>query len=247
MSAHESRDRPRGGSHRFVGILGEVLITLGVLALGYVGWQVALSDSIVGGQQQSAAESFAQDLGAGDSVQDPTTVLRTDPPPISAAPADRAGFAVMYVPRFGDFARVVGEGTSRFVLDSLDLGLAHYADSALPGDIGNVAIAGHRNGQGGPFTNLDELRVGDRMYLLTDQAWLVYEFRNSEYVEPTAVGVVAPVPQAVDQVATDRLLTLTTCNPEWSAAGRLVAYASFVGWAPSADGMPAELAAARGA
>lgn len=245
--ARQQRERRRRPRRRatFASVLGELLLTAGVLALGYAGWQLWLSDSVLGAQQQQAAHAFASELGPA-VVASPTTHLRTDEPPIAATPAETESFAVMYIPRLGEFERTVGQGTSRQVLDSLDQGLAHYADSAMPGELGNFAVAGHRNGQGGPFTQLDELRVGDRIYVKTTDAWYVYEFRNHEYVAPSGVGVVAPVPQQPQAPADGRYLTLTTCNPEWSPAGRLIAYATFVGWQGLDQGMPVELAAALG-
>lgn len=226
-------------------MLGELLLTVGVIALGYAGWQVTLADTVMGAEQQRAAEVFAAELGP--SVVAPTeTALRTDEPPVGTAPAELESFAVMYIPRLGEFERTVGEGTSRAVLDSLEQGLAHYSASAMPGELGNFAVAGHRNGQGGPFTQLDELRIGDRIYVKTAEAWYVYEFRNHEYVDPTGVGVVATVPQQPQAPADGRYLTLTTCNPEWSAEGRLIAYAVMLGWQSLDEGMPAELAAAMG-
>lgn len=224
-------------------MLGELLVTVGVLVLGFVGWQVWLSDDILGGQQQAAAETFAQSLAGEAPAGEPAAELRTDEPPVAEAPGAQEAFAVVYIPRFGNFQRVVAEGTSRFVLDSLDLGLAHYDTSAMPGDVGNFAIAGHRNGQGGPFTRLDELVVGDRIYVQTAGIWYVYEYRDSEYVQPTQVDVVAPVPNQPDAVPTDRIMTMTTCHPEWSAATRLITYSVFVGWSET---MPAELAAIQG-
>ncbi|MCR8671237.1 class E sortase [Agrococcus sp. HG114] len=235
--------RPSGRRATAASVLGELLLTAGVLALGYAGWQVALSDAVLGGQQQQAARAFAAELGPLQPQQAAAeSVLRTDEPPAETAVADGESFAVMYIPRLGQFERVVGEGTSRAVLDSLEQGLAHYAHSAQPGQLGNFAIAGHRNGQGGPFTRLDEMRIGDRIYVQTSSAWYAYEFRNHEYVAPTAVEVVAPVPQMPEVPADGRYLTLTTCNPEWSSRGRLIAYATFVGWQSAADGMPLELA-----
>lgn len=227
-------------------VLGELLVTAGVLALGYAGWQVWLSDAVLGSEQQQAAQVLAAQLGPVEPAQSAPSTLRTDEPPTEIAVAEGDSFAVMHIPRLGQFQRVVGEGTSRSVLDSLEQGLAHYSASAQPGELGNFAVAGHRNGQGGPFTHLDEMRVGDRIFVQTSSAWYVYEFRNHEYVPPTAVGVVAPVPQQPTTPADGRYLTLTTCNPEWSAAGRLIAYATLVGWHAAADGMPRELADALG-
>ncbi|MCH1881625.1 class E sortase [Agrococcus sp. ARC_14] len=241
--ARQQRERRRRPRRRatFASVLGELLLTVGVLALGYAGWQVWLADAVLGGQQQQAAQVFAAELGP-NVVASPQTELRTDEPPAETVPAELDSFAVMYIPRLGEFERTVGQGTSRTVLDSLEQGLAHYSESAMPGELGNFAVAGHRNGQGGPFTHLDEMRIGDRIYVKTAEAWYVYEFRNHEYVAPTGVGVVATVPQQPETPADGRYLTLTTCNPEWSAEGRLIAYATMVGWQPASDGMPAELA-----
>ncbi|WP_430591831.1 class E sortase [Humidisolicoccus flavus] len=219
-------------------VFGEIFMTAGILVFGFVGWQVTLADTVFGTQQAQSAASAASGYASSGVASEP---LRTDAPPISERPAEREQVAVMYIPAlWGDEGRVVGEGTSRFVLDSPSLGLAHYAESVMPGDIGNFAVAGHRNGLGGPFTNLNHLAIGDRIYVQVDDAWMVYEFRNSEYVEPSEVGVVAPVPQLPEAAAGDRLLTLTTCNPEWSSVGRLISYAVFVGW--SSTGQPAEFA-----
>jgi sortase A len=247
MVGQQLRDRRPRRRATFASVLGELLLTAGVLALGYAGWQVWLADAVLGGEQQQAARTFAAQLGPVHPAGPSDAALRTDEPPVEVAAADRESFAVMHIPRLGAFQRVVGEGTSRAVLDSLEQGLAHYRDSAQPGELGNFAVAGHRNGQGGPFTHLDEMRVGDRIYVQTSSAWYVYEFRNHEYVPPTAVGVVATVPQQPTTPADGRYLTLTTCNPEWSAAGRLVAYATLVGWQGAAEGMPRELADAIGA
>lgn len=245
--ARQQGDRRRRPRRRatFASVLGELLLTLGVLALGYAGWHLWLSDAVLGGQQHQAARAFASELGP-THVAAADAQLRTEEPPTTAVPRDTESFAVMYIPRLGEFERTVGEGTSRLVLDSLEQGLAHYADSAMPGERGNFAVAGHRNGQGGPFTHLDEMRIGDLITVQTADAWYVYEFRNHEYVPPTGVGVVAPVPQQPQTPADGSYLTLTTCNPEWSAEGRLIAYATLVGWQSIEDGMPAELATALG-
>lgn len=247
MASQQRTDgRPRRPAQRrratAASVLGELLVTAGVLSLGYAGWQVWLSDAVLGSEQQQAAQVFAAQLGPVEPAAPSSAALRTDEPPAETAVAEGESFAVMHIPRLGQFQRVIGEGTSRTVLDSLEQGLAHYATSAQPGELGNFAVAGHRNGQGGPFTHLDEMRVGDRIFVQTAEAWYVYEFRNHEYVPPTAVGVVAPVPQQPTTPADGRYLTLTTCNPEWSAEGRLIAYATLVGWQSAQDGMPRELA-----
>src|SRR5262245_266739 len=63
-----------------------------------------------------------------------------------------------------DINVIVVEGISG---NALRAGAGHYPTTALPGDQGNVAIAGHRTGFGEPFRHLDALRPGDKVVLET--------------------------------------------------------------------------------
>ena len=76
----------------------------------------------------------------------------------------------------------------------------------------------------------------------TADGWYAYVFRNLEYVRPTGVGVIAPVPQT-SASATDRIMTMTSCNPLFSAQERIIAYSVFDKFYPRAGGAPAEIAA----
>jgi sortase A len=112
----------------------------------------------------------------------------------------------------------------------------------MPGEVGNFAVAAHRKAYGGAFEHLNSLRLGDSMFIETADGWYEYEYRSTEYVPPTAVEVIAPVPQQTGAEPGDRILTLTTCNPLFSTAERLIAYATFEAWYPRAGGAPAEIA-----
>jgi sortase A len=68
----------------------------------------------------------------------------------------------------------------------------HYPDTAMPGEIGNFSIAGHRIKK--IFWRLDELRPGDVIGVETRDFWYVYKVYGDEVVLPNAVQVVAPVP-----------------------------------------------------
>lgn len=112
---------------------------------------------------------------------------------------------------------VVVEGTTP---SALRAGAGHYADTALPCDIGNTAIAGHRTTFGKPFANLDQLRTGDTIELDTPIGGCEYRITKDPYVvAPTEMSVLDPTP--------DRALTLTTCHPKGSAAERLIIRASW--------------------
>ncbi|HVL99931.1 MAG TPA: class E sortase [Egibacteraceae bacterium] len=133
------------------------------------------------------------------------------------------------IPRLGVDAMVV-EGTSQAALRA---GAGHYPNTPLPGEAGNVAIAGHRVTYGRPFNRMDELRVGDEIKLETPLAMHTYK------VIAHPPGASAPCPNGacwvthphdwsvVDQ-APGSILTLTTCHPKGSAEQRLILRAELV-------------------
>ncbi|MGI9034382.1 MAG: class E sortase [Acidimicrobiales bacterium] len=102
---------------------------------------------------------------------------------------------------------------------ALRAGAGHYPDTALPCDVGNVAIAGHRTTFGKPFANLDRLKIGDTIEMATPIGSCTYKVAKDPFVTtPTDVTVLS--------ATTDRSLTLTTCNPKGSAAQRLIVRAT---------------------
>lgn len=236
MLARHTKQRPRSRA-TFASVFGELLLTAGVIIGGFVGWQYYLSDNLMGAEQQREAASFAQTITTNDGVYDGE--LRTDAPPVEDPVAMYEDYAVLHIPRLNNLERVIGEGAVPAVIDK---GLGRYETTSMPGEKGNMAIAGHRNGLGGPFTELDRLVVGDRFYVQTSEAWYVYEYRNAAYIPPTQVSVIAPVPDLPGVEADDSYISLTTCHPRWSADARLVAYGVFIGWVPEEEGMPKELA-----
>ena len=90
----------------------------------------------------------------------------------------------------------------------------------MPGQPGNAAIAGHRTTYGAPFNRLDELVAGDAILVTTSQGEFRYEVETSFVVRPDQSEVLDPTP--------DNRLTLTTCNPRYSAAQRLIVVAKLV-------------------
>ncbi len=107
---------------------------------------------------------------------------------------------------------VVVEGTTP---SALRAGAGHYSNTALPCDVGNVAIAGHRTTFGKPFVNVDRLKTGDVIELATPIGGCVYEVSKAPYtVTPRDLSPLDPTPE--------RSLTLTTCHPKGSAAQRLI-------------------------
>lgn len=252
-AAPSTRVRRRRPRHKvtFFGVLGELLITAGVLVLLFLGWQIWWNSLVLAGQQTSAAQQQSQKW-LDEAVKSPTPSPTPDadptnpaPPPVSAEPADYQPFAVIYIPRLGaDWKRTIREtvDTER-VLNSYDAGVGHYKGTAMPGAVGNFAVAGHDSGWGNTFIDLSKLHIGDRIYVQTKDGWYTYTFRNFEYVQPTAVGVILPVPRQPDATPIDRLMTITTCNPPFHAGERLIAYTVFQDYKPMQQ-VPSEIAAA---
>ncbi len=226
-----------------VGILGELFITAGVVVLMFLGWQVWLGNLIDGNAQKNDSVALSQTWNKGEA---PKTVTneRPDPGPpvVGTAPENAVQFGNMIIPRFGaDYIRPIAEGIG--VDDVLRYGVGHYPGTAMPGAVGNTAYAAHRTGHGSPFFDIEKLQIGDHIFIETEAGWYQYSVRSLEYVQPTGVGVLAPVPQVPGVAPTDRILTLTSCNPVYTASERIVVYSLYDTWYPRAGGAPAEIAA----
>jgi sortase A len=227
-----------------IGVLGELLISAGVFVLLFLGWQLWFNDLVVGGALRDEATQQSSTWQGNASTAEPGT---QDDPPVLAAPAAGEVFALMIVPRWGsDYYLPIAEGTgTKQILNKGQIG--HYVNTPMPGAVGNFAVAAHRMAYGHPFTGLSDLRVGDHVFIETADGWYQYGFRNLEYVRPTGVGVIAPVPQNDGVTPVDRLMTLTSCNPRYTAAERIIAYTVYESFYPRADGPPSEIAATVGA
>lgn len=237
----------------FFGVLGELFITVGVLVLLYVSWQLWVGDWIYGAQNNAAgaelSEQWAQEYAASAPAKTEPSENPVDEaeavavePPVLPQPADAEVFASMRIPRFGaDYNVPMAGGTTRS--RTLDHGwIGHYVDAPMPGEVGNFAVAAHRTTYGAPFNRIAELRLGDAIVVETQEGWYTYRFRTLEYVQPDEVEVLLDVPQQPDVPATgERYITLTSCSPMFSLAERIVAYGLFESFTPRSAGAPASL------
>ncbi len=139
------------------------------------------------------------------------------------------GLTTLRIPKLGVEVLVV-EGTTP---SALRAGAGHYVETPLPGEPGNVSIAGHRTTYGRPLNRMDELRPGDLVELETP--FEVFTYRalepfnghgNPWVVAPTQYDVVAP------PAGGGSFLTLTTCHPKGSARQRLIMRFELVGAEP---------------
>lgn len=244
--------RPRRPRSRatVLSVLGELLITAGVGVLLFIAWQLWWNDWITASRQSAAASSLSQEwIEQSRATPDPTTTATptpTDPgdPVVLSSVTAGQPFAVLYIPRYGpDYHRTIAEGTGMDVLNSTELGVGHYPDTQLPGEVGNFVVAAHRSAYGGGMHLINELQLDDSIIVQTQDGWYTYKFRSLQYVLAHQVEVLAPVPGSPDVPATDRIITLTSCNPLYSTAERIIAYGVFDSWQPLSAGPPAEIAA----
>ncbi len=230
-----------------VQVVGELLITAGIVLLLFVAWQLWWTNVESDAKQSEVIKEFAQDLGAAasaapDAPAAPAAPQDFGPPVVSAAPGHAGTIGIMYIPRFGEsYTRPIVQGTTGDVLDTL--GLGHYANTAMPGAVGNFAVAGHRQTHGAVLDNIHTLVPGDKIYVQTKDGYYVYVFRNNQIVMPSRTDVLEPVPTLPGVTPTERFLTMTSCNPRFGAEERIIAYALLDSWRPASAGPPAEIAA----
>lgn len=216
--------RHRGGGSspvlRALGIAGRVLVGLGVVLLLFTAYQVWGTTWSQEHTQASLRQQLQKELhrstpahktGSAGAAHTPAHSGPPIPAGTIAAPAAGDPVGVLIIPSIG-VDQVVVEGTGE---SELAKGPGHYSGTPLPGEDGNVGIAGHRTTWGHPFWALSAVRPGDRIIVQTVQGTFTYRATATPFVvTPTDVTVLA--------ATTTPSITLTTCNPRFSAAQRLV-------------------------
>lgn len=130
--------------------------------------------------------------------------------------------ALLRIPKLGpDYRYAVVEGVGA---TQLKKGPGHYPDSAMPGQVGNFVLSGHRTTYAAPFKEIDELERNDHIVVETREGRYTYRVTSQDIVRPDEIEVLAPVPGKPDIRPIRAYITLSTCHPEYSAAERLIVY-----------------------
>ena len=213
MSAMTMGDRARW----VVRGIGEVFITLGALLLLMCVYQLWWTNVV----SAKAIEASRAVIATEWHAEKPEPGVTASPTPsVLPEPKHGQGFALLYIPRMRDkvWGLPIIQGTDK---DVLARGAGHYENSVMPGGLGNFAIAAHRSTHDEPFANIDDLRVGDKVYVQTATTWYTYTLRqDNPNLTPYDVWVVDPVPGRPDAKPTEHLLTMTTCTPRYGSTGR---------------------------
>ncbi len=181
----------------------QLLVAVGILLLLYVGVQY--------GSMYAEQRKLAQEWERQNQLS--TT-------PVAATPvserSEHDSLTRLSIPKINLDAIVV-EGTSRH---SLLLGPGHMETSALPGEVGNAVITGHRDTF---FRHIYELNKGDEILVQRDGKMYRYEVTGKRVVQPSDISVT--------HTSSDARLTLITCYPTYyigPAPERLVVFSKLV-------------------
>jgi sortase A len=213
-----------------LGAVGRVLVTVGLLLLLFVAYQLWGTGIYQARAQDDLARQFKQSLDRNPgatpttSPAGPTTTSTTSATPTPTTlgpitiPPEGDVLARIGIPKIGVDQYVV-EGVN---VDDLRKGPGHYPTTQLPGHEGNSAIAGHRTTYGAPFGELDQLQPGDQIVVVTVQGNFKYKVTDQRVVDPGEISVLDPSHDPARPGHDLATLTLTTCNPKYSASQRLI-------------------------
>jgi sortase A len=215
-----------------------VLIATGLLMFGFVAYQL-WGTGIQYAQAQNGLEDEFADVLAGAPATTATTATTAPAPttvdgPVSTAPTsiepattepatpdpppidEGDAIARLEAPAIGlDTIVVAGVST-----DDLRRGPGHYPDTPLPGQLGNSAIAGHRTTYGQPFFDVDNLQPDDEIVVTTVTGRYTYRVTGTQIVSPDDSQVIATTDPTV------ATLTLTSCDPKYTARDRIIVSAT---------------------
>jgi sortase A len=221
---------------KVLGGIGRTLITAGTLILLFVAYQLWGTGLQEAKAQKVLSKDFEAQLASVDqtttTTAPPTTTTAVLPPgstPKIAVEKSAARTQDLPLPATGEPVakiRIPSIGVNRTVvegvgLDQLKRGPGHYPETPLPGQKGNVAIAGHRTTYGQPFHNVDKVKIGDQVIFETLQGTFVYEITESKIVEQDQVEIL--------EEKGDNRVTLIACHPKYSAAQRFILIGKLVG------------------
>jgi sortase A len=231
---------------RVIGATGRLLILAGVLVLLFVAyqlWGTGLQEARAQDRLDKQFQELLEQSSSSTTVTTDTTVpepasTTTLPPDSEAAdpandtPAEfESGDVVarIEIPRI-DVDKFVVQGTG---VPDLRKGPGHYIGTPMPGEAGNVAIAGHRTTYGAPFGDIDQLEPGDSIFVTTIAGKFEYRVMGADRSQPDgdpASGhyVVKPTDVFVLDNFGDNRLTLTACHPKYSARQRIIVAAELV-------------------
>lgn len=210
---------------RLIRLSGTLMVIAGSLLLVWAvlvwRWQDPFTALYTRWQQRDLAQEYERRLDQFEA-QAP---VRSDASPVSPVLiaeqarkyrlALREGDAIgrLKIPRL-DLNMIIVNGTES---NTLRKGPARHKRTFLPGEGKLIYIAGHRTTYSAPFSNIDDLRRGDRVSLELPYATVEYTIRGHRIVEANELSVLRS--RGREELA------LQACWPRFFASHRYIAYA----------------------
>ncbi|MGZ4493844.1 MAG: class E sortase [Nocardioides sp.] len=230
MSDQQAVRRSRRGVGFYAGL---ACLLVGLALLGWVAWQFFGTNIVAHRAQRQLVERTERAWASSASAGGTAT---------GTASRDRlhGAEALVRIPRFGkDYVMPVQEGVGEDVLAE---GFGHFPGTALPGRVGNYAIAAHRVTHGEPLRRMPELRPGDQVVIETRRTTYTYvlDTNPNDLIVPfTGIWVIDPLPKnptpggvQPTQQRGQRLITLTTCSELFHTDHRMIAFGHLISSAP---------------
>ena len=221
-----------------LGFVASVLLLAGALTGGFLCFSIWGTALETHRHQQDLREQFEGTAPANVSVDEPDAAesvqrfgfrtpsahatphasrpigVAVSPPQFKTA-VDGAPIGVLDIDSIG-VSWVVVDGIG---VDDLRKGPGHFPDTPLPGQPGNSAIAGHRTTYGAPFSKIDQISVGDRITLTTENGVFTYVALETVIVDPDDYSEIS---SRFPELST---LSLVSCHPRFSTRQRIIVHA----------------------
>jgi sortase A len=214
---------------RVVRVAGTLIVLLALGTLGWAGLTWRWEDPFTGAytqlqqrklekryEEQAAEFTRARPVAAVSSP----AAIRREARRYRAMTAVGAPIGRIRIPRVG-LDMIVVNGTDE---DTLKRGPGRYLGSFMPGEGELVYVAGHRTTYAAPFSDIDDLRPGDRVTLALPYGTFEYRIARSAIVSASATGILRSRGHEV--------LALQSCHPRFFATHRYIAYAAPVAVTP---------------
>lgn len=230
------RRRGRGRVAAVISVVGELLITAGLVLALFVAYSLWWTNVLANREAEKKSDHVRDEWAQREKDDGPGRAYRAK---------DGVGF--LHVPAMGKGSEVlIVKGTDP---EELNKGVAGYYtepdEAAMPWDRkGNFSLAAHRDGHGAKFHRLDKVGEGDAVVVETKDEWYVYKvFRTLPETSKHNVGVIDSVPGGSGKKKAGRYITLTTCTPVFTSRYRMIVWGELVRTEKVDDkrSLPAEL------
>ena len=210
---------------RLLALIGELAILAGIVLSLHAVYQIWITNYESDQKALQVSERIVAEFSKDSEAP------ATDPLAVPEE-KDHGGFALLYIPALKEDVWALPI-LSDVTEDSLSKGAGHYPQTALPGEVGNFAIAAHRATYGEPFAYFERLTAGDKVIVQTAQGFYTYQLFADQKIQETEVWVISEQPAGVVSIP-KAIITLTTCDPRWNSTQRWARWGELIEFSTTA-------------